>query len=142
MEHLEKFITRLKETKADGIIRRFDEIGRILIPVEFRIGKVKEGCTNVKLFTLNDYAIIEVLNEEGNKSLKQVDELGRVVINKEIRESLNWNYGDYLEIWNFDKFYILKKSYSKCIFCGNNENLSKYKGKPICQQCRIEIKER
>lgn len=141
MNHLEKFITRLEETKADGIIRRFDEIGRILIPVEFRIGKVKEGYTNVKLFTINDYAIIEVLDEEGNKDLKRVDELGRVVLDKKTRESLNWNDGDYLEIWNFNKYYILKKSYPKCIFCGNQENLSKYKGKLICQQCRIQIKE-
>lgn len=142
MDHLERFITRLEATKAEGIIRKFDELGRIVIPVEFRIGKLKEGYTNVKVFTLNDYAIIEVLDEEENKNLKQVDELGRVVINKAIRESLNWNYGDSIEIWNFDKFYILKKAEPKCVFCGSKQNLSKYKGKLICQQCGIEIKER
>ena len=49
---------------------------------------------------------------KNNIYVRKVDGLGRFVIPKDLRESLNINYNDYLEIINYKDFLIVKK-YSK-----------------------------
>ena len=41
--------------------------------------------------------------------VRRIDELGRIVIPKEIRKTLRINDGEHLEIFVKDKFVILKK---------------------------------
>lgn len=67
--------------------------------------------------------------------IRKVDELGRVVVPIELRNKLNINVKDEVEIYVDGSSIILKKYEPDCIFCGNTKNLVKYKDKLICQKC-------
>ena len=67
--------------------------------------------------------------------IRRVDELGRVVIPKEIRNKLEISEKDPIEIYVEGKSIVLKKIEDNCIFCGNNKNLISYKDKLICKKC-------
>ena len=75
--------------------------------------------------------------------VRKVDELGRVVIPIELRRTLDINIKDPLEIY-VDSDRIILKKYEpscSCVFCGSGDDLTKYKGKPICKQCVESMRE-
>lgn len=71
---------------------------------------------------------------------RPVDELGRVVIPKEIRNTLNINTKDLLEIHIEGDMIVLKKNENKCILCGSTEQLLVYNDKPVCTACADSLK--
>ena len=71
--------------------------------------------------------------------IRRVDELGRVVIPKEIRNGLEIEEKDPLEIYVEGEKIILKKHTTSCIFCNSNKNLNDYKDKVVCLNCMSEI---
>ena len=71
--------------------------------------------------------------------VRHVDELGRVVIPKEIRNKLDIKEKDPLEIYVEGYAVILKKFESNCIFCGNAKKLTEYKGKLVCDKCLSKL---
>lgn len=72
--------------------------------------------------------------------IRRVDELGRVVIPKEIRKKLNIEEKDPMEIYIDGNAIVLKKVESSCIFCGNDKNLVQYNEKVICKKCLSNLK--
>jgi transcriptional pleiotropic regulator of transition state genes len=56
---------------------------------------------------------------------RRVDELGRIVIPKELRRDLNITTKDYLEIFRDEDSIVLRKYSAGCIFCGNMDNRHK-----------------
>lgn len=74
--------------------------------------------------------------------MRKVDQLGRVVIPKELRTVLGIEDNkDLLEIYVDGDRIILKKFTSGCSFCGQEGILSTFKEKPICENCIKEIKD-
>ena len=67
--------------------------------------------------------------------IRKVDELGRIVVPIELRNKLNINVKDEVEIYVDGTSIVLKKFEPNCIFCGNTKNLVQYKDKLICQKC-------
>jgi len=68
---------------------------------------------------------------------RPVDELGRVVLPKELRKSLNIVEDvDRLEIFVDGENIILRKFQTKCEFCGGTDDLKPFGGKQICGACR------
>ena len=67
--------------------------------------------------------------------IRRVDELGRIVIPKEIRNKLEIEEKDPIEIYVDGHSIVLKKFEENCIFCGSSKNLVKYKGKVVCGKC-------
>ncbi len=67
--------------------------------------------------------------------LRKIDELGRIVIPKEMRDSMGIREGDPMEIYVQDDRIVLQKFSMGCIFCGGSEELGEYKGKPVCRIC-------
>ncbi|MBY6871639.1 AbrB/MazE/SpoVT family DNA-binding domain-containing protein [Clostridium botulinum] len=72
--------------------------------------------------------------------VRKVDELGRIVIPKELRRTLNLEEGDGLEIYTEGEQIILKKYEPCCIFCGEASEVINFKGKNICRSCLKELK--
>lgn len=72
--------------------------------------------------------------------VRNVDELGRIVIPKEMRTKMNISSSDPIEIYVEDDKIILKKFENACSFCGSGMDLSTFKGKKICAACIAEIK--
>ncbi len=71
--------------------------------------------------------------------VRRVDELGRIVLPKELRRTFDISEKDTLEIYVDDDCIILKKYEPACIFCGNARHNIYYKGKNICPDCAKEI---
>ena len=74
--------------------------------------------------------------------VRKVDELGRIVIPKELRKTLGIEEQDPLEIFVDNDFIILRKYSSSCIFCGECDNIVEYKGKHVCKDCLAKLNER
>ena len=71
--------------------------------------------------------------------VREIDALGRIVLPKSIRKIYNLKERDGVEIFTDGDMIILKKYAPFCIFCGEQENLIKYKDKNICKNCAFEI---
>ena len=72
--------------------------------------------------------------------VRKVDELGRIVLPAEIRQSMDINVRDALEIFTDEGRIILQKYQPSCIFCSNADNVIYFNGKRICKSCLEEIK--
>ncbi len=72
--------------------------------------------------------------------VRRVDDLGRVVIPKETRQIFSINEKDSLEIFTDEDMILLKKYSPGCMFCNNVKNLTVFKGKHICEDCRQDLK--
>ena len=73
--------------------------------------------------------------------VRKLDELGRVVIPKEIRNKLKIEEKDPIEIYQDGNAIVLKKYQSGCVFCGNANNLVLYNEKLICKKCLSNLSE-
>lgn len=72
--------------------------------------------------------------------VRKMDELGRIVIPKEIRKNLNITEGDALEIYVDGDVVLLKKYQPGCSCCGNIEdNLIKVGQVTLCKECLIKF---
>ncbi|NFD54655.1 AbrB/MazE/SpoVT family DNA-binding domain-containing protein [Clostridium botulinum] len=72
--------------------------------------------------------------------VRKLDNLGRVVLPKELRKTLNLDEKDPLEIYVDGEQIILKKYAPACIFCGEANEVINFKGKNICNNCLKELK--
>ena len=72
--------------------------------------------------------------------LRKVDELGRIVIPKELRRQFDIEDNkDSFEIFVDNGSIVLKKYQPGCIFCGELSGISKFKGQNICSYCADKI---
>ncbi|WP_136605740.1 AbrB/MazE/SpoVT family DNA-binding domain-containing protein [Paenibacillus dokdonensis] len=69
--------------------------------------------------------------------VRQVDELGRIVIPIELRRVLGVDEGDAVEFYVHKeaKYLMFRRLKSGCLFCGSIEALSYFKGQLICASC-------
>ncbi len=73
--------------------------------------------------------------------VRKVDELGRIVIPKELRKSFNVNEGNPLEIYTDGDNIILKKYTPGCHCCKNTDNLIEVLGLKLCPSCLDQFNE-
>lgn len=73
---------------------------------------------------------------------RPINQLGRVVIPREIIKSLGWKLlepktgeGDRVEFFIDGKVLMLKKYNPGCMFCGELSNLKEYMDNKICADC-------
>lgn len=69
--------------------------------------------------------------------VRRVDELGRVVVPKELRRRFGIADGDAVEIWLDGDQVVLTKHVEICVICGGQEDLTPFKGKMVCRACRV-----
>lgn len=75
----------------------------------------------------------------GEGIVRNVNVLGRIVIPKEFRKSLNIDEGDPVEISCVDGSIIVKKHNNSCSLCGSKESLKYIQSILICENCIKEI---
>ncbi len=73
--------------------------------------------------------------------VRRVDQLGRIVLPKELRQTLNIDKKDPMEIYVEDETVILKKYEPGCTLCSSVDGLVSYKGKNVCEKCIEKLKE-
>lgn len=71
--------------------------------------------------------------------VRPMDNLGRFVLPKEIRDTMDINPKDSIEIFVDNDKIILKKYMPACIFCSNADEVTYFKGKLICKDCLSEL---
>ena len=72
--------------------------------------------------------------------VRNVDELGRIVIPKEMRKKMEISSNDPVEIFVEGDKIILTKYSASCTFCGSSLGISEFKGKKLCVNCLSQIK--
>ena len=71
--------------------------------------------------------------------VRRVDQLGRVVIPKELRRTLGIAEKDGLEIFMDSDRIIFQKYEPACIFCDSADDVVNFKNKNICGECFSEM---
>ena len=81
---------------------------------------------------------------EEQKATRQMDELGRIVIPADIRESLGWGTGTKLEVVISDitvKSITIREVSPCCSLCrSESENLVQIEKGYVCEHCAEQVK--
>lgn len=134
-----------------GIIRRIDELGRIVIEKSIRDQFGLEEGTPMLIYLDKHRNIVMRKAKKGETGIiRKMDELGRLVIPKEMRDILNIKIkdkikktpGDSLEQFVLSNTIIIRKYEPFCIFCGSSKGIDIYKDKRICHKCMENISEK
>ena len=67
--------------------------------------------------------------------VRQLDNLGRVVLPIELRRTMDISVKDPLEVFVDGDDIILRKDQPGCIFCGATDGLLVYRDKSLCPRC-------
>ncbi len=67
--------------------------------------------------------------------VRNIDELGRIVVPKEIRRKLGIENNDPVEIYIEGERILIMKYHPACHFCGKTEDIAEFKGKLVCREC-------
>ena len=72
--------------------------------------------------------------------VRNVDDLGRVVVPKELRRRMGIENGDAVEIYGEENRIIIEKYTPACLFCGGNDGIVQFKDKRICSACIEQLR--
>lgn len=71
---------------------------------------------------------------------RPVDDLGRIVIPKELRDSLDIRATDRMEFWMTDEGMVLRKAEERCAVCGGvHGDMLAVDGMKFCRVCARKI---
>lgn len=73
--------------------------------------------------------------------VRKIDDLGRIVLPKEIRKTLNIKNNDELEFLVDEDKIILKKSRFICEYCNSSIEVFNFEGHSICCKCMEKMVE-
>lgn len=128
--------------KSTGIVRHVDSLDRIVLPKELRDALGIEPKGSLEIFVDGSYVILEKHFDDSLKNSKKgtgivrhVDDVGRIVIPKEICSKLGLEPKDSLEIFVEETRLVLSKYEPACIFCGEVQDTVMYKKKLVCTKC-------
>jgi transcriptional pleiotropic regulator of transition state genes len=71
--------------------------------------------------------------------VRKIDQLGRLVLPIELRNSMELPEGAPMEIYTDNNTIIIKKYQPGCVFCNSLDGVEHFKGQPICAKCRTEL---
>lgn len=72
--------------------------------------------------------------------VKKLDELGRIVIPKEVRKAIGVDHNDFLQFYLDGESIVMKKFGECCALCGSYDDVVPFKKKYICEECLKELK--
>jgi looped-hinge helix DNA binding domain, AbrB family len=74
--------------------------------------------------------------------VRKIDELGRVVLPKELRKTFGLERNSPVEIFTNDHQIILQKYEPSCMICNSCEDIVYVGSKKICKECHSMVKDR
>ena len=66
--------------------------------------------------------------------VRKLDQLGRIVIPKELRNTFDLAEGDPIEIFVEGNDIILRKYQPACIFCNDATDVVEFEGRKVCRK--------
>lgn len=73
---------------------------------------------------------------ESRGVIRKIDELGRIVLPKELREALQMENQNPVEIFSEGNRIVIIKHHPACIFCGGTQEVIPFCGQNVCAACR------
>ena len=70
---------------------------------------------------------------------RKVDELGRIVIPKEIRDKFDIKTNDRMDIYVENDLISLVEDSHKCTFCSSTKDLINHNNKHVCNKCMQKL---
>ena len=70
---------------------------------------------------------------------RKIDELGRVVIPKQVRKQLGLETDDKLNVLVEGNRIVISKKGKMCVFCNEENGVSVFKEQYICSKCKGEM---
>lgn len=130
--------------KSTGIVRKVDQLGRVVLPKELRKTlNIQEIEDFLEIYVEDNRIILKKYEDDAETMgmVRRVDQLGRIVLPIELRRNMDIaEEKDALEIFVDREKIVLKKYEPACIFCGNAKNVFVFKGRNICPECVEELK--
>ena len=74
--------------------------------------------------------------------MRELDQLGRVVIPKELRTTFGIKEGDPIEVLLNGSDIVLRKVENGCAFCSSDSDLVAFEGKSVCRECLKKLKQK
>ena len=72
---------------------------------------------------------------KSSQILRQIDNLGRIVIPKDIRRQMDLNCGDTITMDVSDGKLVILKAQERCILCNSKRDLVCFNDKYVCREC-------
>jgi transcriptional pleiotropic regulator of transition state genes len=73
--------------------------------------------------------------------VRHLDELGRIVLPRELRKSMGIEAKDLLEIFTEGDRIVLQKYTPSCVFCDGDRDVREVLGKRVCAKCAKTLKD-
>lgn len=73
--------------------------------------------------------------------IRNIDELGRLVLPAEFRQALSLQEGDAVELSLAQDGVLVRRHVPACALCGRPENLYAFRGKKVCMHCIRALRE-
>lgn len=127
-----------------GIVRNLDPLGRITLPVEMKRAAGMQDGKPVDMYIYEDdhthQSVIRICKATEFSVfgiVRNIDQLGRVVLPKEYRKSLRINESDPVEIYKDGSVICIKTVKLQCVCCGSTEEseLIEHNGVHMCLDC-------
>jgi len=105
-----KSFADIKKSDLRGMVRRVDNLGRILVPKEYRRELGLEEDNRIELTTLPDGLLVRPLRGGAEGPARRIDALGRINVPVGARRALKIEFYDELEMFLLrDGMFIRKK---------------------------------
>ena len=72
--------------------------------------------------------------------VRRIDELGRVVLPVDLRRAFDLDVRDPVEVFVDEDAIILRKYQPSCVFCGSSKSIELFRNKPVCAECRRQLR--
>lgn len=128
----------MQNSETKGIVRKIDDSGRIVIPKEFRDTLNFRMNEKLEILLVGKEINLNRLNPDVkiNGIVRELDNLGRIVVPKEFRKVLKFNNQEDIEISLVDNKVVLSKSNHSCLECGTEVSTPAYcLGLQFCDHC-------
>ena len=89
-----------------------------------------------------EFFVKEIVNMKSTGIVRKIDELGRIVLPKEMRNTFGLKEKDPVEIFTEEDRIVLIKYQPSCIFCGDAGDVIFFEGKKVCRSCIAKLKEK
>lgn len=129
--------------KSTGIVRRIDDLGRLVFPIEIRKILGIDTGDKIEIYTADNKIICrKYIAEMGQNAVgvvRPLDSLGRAVIPMEMRKMLSLPVKAAMQIFMDGDAIVLAEYEEKCVFCGGGDGLADFKNKKVCASCREQL---
>ncbi|BCJ98083.1 AbrB/MazE/SpoVT family DNA-binding domain-containing protein [Anaerocolumna chitinilytica] len=116
---------------ARGFVRKIDDLGRIVIPIELR-----RSAEIMNRDALDMYLVNGTMTLSKGKGRK-LDKLGRYTIPMEVRRTQSWDIGQALDIYMEGKEVCIRRY--GCEWCDETEDLIEVNGHKLCHACAEKV---